>query len=431
MIDSIENNLYTGNIAVADLVEKYGHPLYIYDAEIIRSKYRTLRSAFPEPVEVFYSVKANPNISIVAALNEFVQGVEVASLAEMKAALYAGVKPGQILFVGPSKSALELSEAVSAGIFCIVAESERELIAVNEIAAGKETKIGVAIRINPSFETAGSRLLMGGKASQFGIDEEAAGEIFELCESLENIYIKGIHVYVGTQTLNHQTIARNVSSVLRLARELQSRFGISFEFVDFGGGIGVPYFDDEEEVRFDLLAEPIKKAVSEYNAEFPATRLIMESGRFLMAEAGIYATKVRDIKKSRDRNFVVVSGGINHNHIALAFAPDSRKHSLVKAVKKAPAGASGREVDICGPLCTPNDLLGKSVILPDPEIDDLIVIMKSGAYGFTASIINFLSHPHPAEILVCEGKDFLIRRASTVDDLLRNQILVSEINSNQ
>lgn len=423
MFSAEGDTLNAGQIPVTALVEKYGEPLYVYDLEVVERQARRLKQSLPPRFEIFYSPKANPNISILAFLRPLIEGVEVASAGEWEAARRAGFSPSRMLLAGPAKSDAALSEAVRSGVRCVVAESVPEARRIDHIAQSHGVTADVILRVNPGFDASGPKSVMGGAARQFGIDEEVFRQAWDEVRTFAHVRVRGIHAYVGTQIHDYKTALSNTVYTLNLGRVLQRELGLDCGLIDVGGGLGVSYFDGEPEFDLARFGAELKKFFEDYEPTMPHTRCLLEVGRFMLAEAGLYVARVREVKKSRGQTFVLASGGINHNHTALAFDPTMPSHSLIEVLNKMRAPRL-LEAHICGPLCTPNDLLGRSVRVPEVEPGDLIGVFKSGAYGLTACVSNFLSHPQPAEVIVYKGRDFLIRKTSTVDDLLRNQLLV-------
>ena len=422
MISSNGNDLYIGNIAVTQLVEKYGEPLYAYDLEVIQKQYERLRAALPDQIEVFYSMKANPNVSIVAFLQNLCQGAEVSSLRELYVAREAKFSPDRILFVGPSKSEEEITEAIRQELFCLVVESSQELLLADKIAKVEGKVVNVAVRINPAFDAAGSKLKMGGSARQFGIDEEGIEPVLRLATELHNVRLVGIHVYLGTRILNQEVAWKNTKYVLDLGKRLKQETGVPLKVIDFGGGLGVPYFTGETDLDLEEFGRSFREYFSDYYDPSEQMRFVLEAGRFLVAESGVYVTRARYAKESRGQQFVLVSGGMNHHQATTSIGTLVKNHFPMEVLNKM-NWPKDRQVQVCGPLCTPSDVLGKSVFMPEVEPGDLIGLLKSGAYGLTASPVNFLSHAHPAEVMVYKGQDYLIRQPSTTEDVLRGQVL--------
>jgi diaminopimelate decarboxylase len=423
MIVPKADTLFIGDLPITELAKEYGEPLYIYDAEVIEKQCEKLRSALPDRFDIFYSMKANPNVSVVAALNPWVNGLEVSSLRELYIGLCAGFTPDRIIFVGPSKSEEELKEAVRKEIYCIVAESEQEVILIDQISLEMGRSPNVALRINPAFDAAGSKLKMGGSARQFGIDEEGIEEVIKRVKTLTNINIIGIHIYLGTRILDHEVAWKNTQYILELAKRLQEATGLEMRMIDVGGGLGVSYFAGEHDFDIEAFGEKFNSSFSEYAKYFPNTRFIMETGRYLVADSGIYVTRVRYVKSSRGQKFLLTSGGMNHHQATTSVGTLVKNHFPIEILNKM-SQEKVQEVNVCGPLCTPADVLGKSVKMVDVEPGDLLGILRSGAYGLTASPFRFLSHDHPIEVLVYKGQSFVIRKQTTVDQILDYQVLV-------
>ncbi len=425
MIYAEGHDLVIGGVTAADLVNSYSEPLYVYDAEVMEDRCRRLRALLPNHVRLLYSLKANPNLSIVGFLRNLVDGADVSSLREMYIAAQAGFKPESMYFVGPSKSQEEVSEAVRGRIGCLVVESEGELLLAESVARSEQVPVRVALRINPAFETAGSRLKMGGAPRQFGIDEEEIEGIIERARSLKWTSIVGLHCYVGTRILDWQVAVYNTREILAMARRLQESTRLGFEFVDVGGGFGVPYYPNETEFDLEAYAAEASQVFQKYRAEMPNTTFVIELGRFLTADSGVYITRVRYVKQSRGQRYVLVSGGMNH-HLAASGAGALVKHSFPVEVLNKMGSPKDQAAFVCGPLCTPTDTLarGSGVMLPAVVPGDLIGILKSGAYGLTASPLTFISHGWPREVMVYKGKHYLIRESGAVNDIVRDQTLV-------
>jgi diaminopimelate decarboxylase len=424
MICTKGDELYVGDLPVSELVRKYGEPFYVYDAEVIEGQYNKVRAAVPEEIQVYYSMKANPNVSVVAALSNLAQGAEISSLRELYVAQQAGFTPDRIIFVGPSKTEAEIREAISLQIRCLIVESEHELLLADQIAGEMNRTIRVALRINPSFDAAGSKLKMGGSARQFGIDEEGIVDVLRKSVLLEHAKVIGIQVYLGTRILDSQVAWKNTKYVLELGRRLQEETGVEMRLIDFGGGLGVGYFMGEHDFDIEEFGKEFRGYFAEYRETMPDTQFIMELGRYLVAESGVYVSKVQYVKKSRGQKFVLVTGGMNHHQATTSIGTLVKNHFPIEILNKMEAEKT-EDVTVCGPLCTPTDVLGKSVKMADVAPGDLLGILRSGAYGLTASPIKFLSHDHPMEVMVYRGSDFLVRKRSSVERILDHQVLVS------
>lgn len=407
--------LIGGKLASA-LVSEYGTPLYVYNGDIISRQFHEVRKAFPA-FEIFYSLKANSNLSICALLHSLGARAEVASGGEIYLALQAGFEPYNIVFAGPGKTEQELEFGISTNIFAIHAESARELRRIALIAEKLHQNVQVALRINTREGFAEAPEVMAGGSSRFGIDEELI--IPELSRfSSPRVRIIGIHVYTASQILDERAIIANFGRTLDLACSLAQNAGLDLKSIDFGGGFGVPYTLEEKKLDMEMVGMGVQTILnrksSTYNLEH--TRLILELGRYLTAASGVFLARVLDIKESRGRKYLITDGGMNQQ-IRPVFMKLNHPTYPVSKLDDRPIEI----VDVCGPLCTPLDTLASHISMPRVEVGDIIGIFNSGAYGFSMGMLNFLSHPWPAEVLVYQGLTYLIRERGTEGDFLRGQ----------
>ncbi|MER6362235.1 type III PLP-dependent enzyme [Kitasatospora sp. NPDC001527] len=411
-------------IAVTELAERFGTPLFVYDGEVLERTYRDLRAVLPPAVDVFYSLKANPNISVYALLRSLGAGAEVSSHAELVTALRAGAAPQDVIFLGPGKDTAELAACVEAGIHAVVCESVEELLRLDELAASAgRGRCRAMLRINPDFATKGSGLAMGGKPRQFGIDLEVLRSARAVLAGLRHVEVTGLHAYMGTRFLDHADVVHNTREILAAAERLSVELGVPLRTVDFGGGLGVPYFENEKALDTAALGVGMHEAVAPFAARHPDCRLIMELGRYLTAWAGTYVVRARYVKQSRGEWFVVADGGTNHHMAAVGVGSFVKRNFPLRHLGR-PAAPAVRAYSVTGPLCTPNDVVAKKVELPEVAPGDLLGVELSGAYGPTASPGLFLGHGYPAEVLVHRGEAHLVRERDTLDDLLGKQRLV-------
>lgn len=413
-----------GRTPYRDLAEQFGTPLYVYDADVLEHTYRELREGLPAEVDVFYSLKANPNISVCAFLGGLGAGAEVSSHAELMTALKAGVSPENIIFLGPGKDGREIAACLDAKIHAVVCESMDEVALVDRLAAERNAgSCRVMLRINPAFGSKGSGLAMGGKPRQFGIDEEEVRSAGGRLSRFEHIRVVGIHAYMGARFLDHTEVVRNTEQIFTLAAELSQALGFPLETVDFGGGLGIAYFDNEHDLDLKALTTELSDAVRRYIRHHPETRLIMELGRYLTAMCGTYMVKVRYVKESMGETFAIADGGTNHHMAAVGVGSFVKRNFPIRNLSR-PDEPATRRYTVTGPLCTPNDVIGKKVDLPDVRPGDLLGVDRSGAYGPTASPGLFLSHGFPAEVLTYGGQAHLVRVRDSTEDLLARQRLV-------
>jgi len=420
-----EGELLAGGIPVSALAGKYGTPLYIYDKKVVNAKLQALLTALPAVFEVCYSVKANPNLAVVKHLVSQGCGLEIASAGEFRQGLKAGCEPQRMLFAGPGKSEAELELVVSHGIGEIHIESLLEANRLGTICRKLGVRANVAIRVNPSGVAEGGAMRMGGRPAAFGIDEEILDEAIDAVLADKALSFSGIHVYAGTQILDANVLIAQYRHALSVARAAAKRSGGPLRRVDMGGGLGIPYFANENELDLEQVRTGLADLFAEIHSDaaFKDTEFLVEPGRFLVGESGIYVARVNNVKVSRGKKFVIVDGGMNHHLAASGNLGQTIKRNYPIAILNKLDSPSEDTVDVVGPLCTPLDTLARSANLPSPEVGDLFGIFQSGAYGRSASPLGFLSHPAPAEVWVDAGGDLLACARGENSDSLVDQSL--------
>lgn len=416
------DDLSVQGIPFTRLAEEFDTPLFVYDGEWLTDQYLGLRRRLDRSVDLFYSLKANPNVAICAHLHALGAGAEVSSLVELRTARRAGVPPQDIIFPGPGKSRAELTACLDEGIHAIVGESLGELALIDELARQRGTVARVAPRVNPNFSLKSATLAMGGKPRQFGIDEAHLREDPGRLRGYPGVDVIGVHVYMGTRILDAAVVVENTARILALAEELSTVQGFPLELVDIGGGLGVPYFDGEPELDLDALTGPLNEVIANFRDRHPATRLIMELGRYLVAPAGTYLMRVRYTKTSQGEDFAITDGG-THHHMAAVGIGSFVKRNFPMYLASRSSTDPPTEWTVTGPLCTPNDTVGRKVALPAVAVGDLVGVRASGAYGPTASPGLFLGHGYPAEVLVRDGVPYLVRDRDEPADLMDKQHL--------
>lgn len=411
--------LQIGGVSIGAITASQGTPLFAYDGHVLDRKWELLRRTFPPKFAIFYSVKANPNRAILRHFLDRGCGLEIASGGEFYQALGAGCPPEKVLFAGPGKTEAELELVLSRGIGEIHVESLLEIERIGTISRRLGIRAGVAIRVNPGGEAQGGAMRMGGKPAPFGVDEESLPVVLEKLLSIPSLEFRGIHLFTGTQILDPMTLIRQYRKGLEIARWVTGYLKQPLHTLDFGGGLGIPYFANERELDMEKLREELEILMTEIKGEelFTKTQFIIEPGRYLVGEAGLYVTRVNDIKVSRGKKFLVVDGGMNHHLAASGNLGQTIKRNFPVAILNKLNEKALETVEVVGPLCTPLDVLAREVQLPSAEVGDLIGIFQSGAYARTASPLGFLSHPTPAEVLVQNGEVRLIRRRGTYEDL--------------
>jgi diaminopimelate decarboxylase len=389
-----EPRLVLGGVDVADLADREGTPLYVYDAGVIRQKHTKLADALG-PIELLYSIKANPNQVLCRLLAGLGCGAEVASGGELEVALATGFEPDRIIYAGPVKADPELEAAVAAGIRAFVIESPRELARLDAICGSLGKKARALLRISaPALSHNGLEIELGG-ATKFGVDEEDAGASYG-SQTPDNVEIVGIHHFGVSNTLKVDVILASVEHTIRSGHRVFGELGHKLEVVDLGGGAGIPYSEAEREIEIDFLKAGLRRIMERDEAK--GVGFSWESGRYLVGECGVYVSRVLDVKESRGKRFVITDGGIHHFSRGLVTGV---QHPIRLATKLNQDRTQVYEIG--GPICNPLDYLGRSVKLPPVEVGDLIGVFHAGAYGKTMSMLQFLSRPEPKEIVVEGG----------------------------
>jgi diaminopimelate decarboxylase len=394
-----DGELHIGGMAIAALAQRVGRtPFYVYGRAAIVKRIGELRAMLPKSVKLHYAVKANPMPALVDFIAPRVDGLDVASVGEMAVALDTGIDATQVSFAGPGKSPDDLARAVAAGIVLSV-ESEREVQRLVDIAKRTATRPRLTVRVNPDFELKTSGMKMSGGSKQFGVDAERVPQLLHEI-SLQPLDFVGFHIFSGSQNLSADAIVEAQQKSVELAIELARSAPAPVRILNIGGGFGIPYFPGEKPLEIAPIAAGLNHLASVVSTHLPNAELVIELGRYIVGEAGLYVCRVLDRKVSRGLVFLVTDGGLHH-HLAASgnFGQVIRKNYPVMLAGAA-RGARTEIVSVVGPLCTPLDLLADRVELEPADVGDLIVVLQSGAYGLTASPTRFLNHPPPAEVLI-------------------------------
>jgi diaminopimelate decarboxylase len=396
----VENGeLLVGGIPLTRLAARVGQtPFYAYDRRLLTRRVESLRAALPKTLKIYYAMKANPMPALVGHMARLVDGIDIASGSELKVALDAGADPRGLSFAGPGKSAADLARAAAAGILINV-ESFREVAELSDIRRKTGDAARVAVRVNPDFELKGSGMKMGGGPRQFGVDAERVPEL--LAEiGRAGLNFEGFHFFAGSQNLNAESIVEAQKKSCELALALAAFAPAPVRALNLGGGFGIPYFPGEQPLDLAPVAANLAELARRAERDFPGAEIIIELGRYLAGEAGLYVARVIDRKLSYGQVFLVTDGGLHHHLPASGnFGQVLRKNYPV-AIGNRMGSAERETATIVGPLCTPLDLLAERMELARAEPGDLAVIYQSGAYGFTASPQMFLGHPACVEVLV-------------------------------
>jgi diaminopimelate decarboxylase len=394
-----DGELLVGGIPLSRLAARVGQtPFYAYDRQLLTRRVALLRATLPASLKLHYAMKANPMPALVCHMAGLVDGIDVASAGELKVALDAGANPREISFAGPGKRRAELSQAVAAGILINI-ESFREVAELAAINHETGCAARVAVRVNPDFELKSSGMKMGGGARQFGVDAEQVPDLLTEIGRC-GLAFEGFHIFAGSQNLRPEAIAEAQIKSFELALRLAGSAPAPVRFLNLGGGFGIPYFPGEQHLELASIGANLSGIVERAARELPAAELVIELGRYLVGEAGLYVTRILDRKTSRGQTFLVTDGGLHHHLSASGnFGQVIRKNYPV-AIGNRMIPARLETVSVVGPLCTPLDLLAERMELAEAQAGDLVVVHQSGAYGMTASPQAFLGHPACVEILV-------------------------------
>ncbi|MEH6593656.1 MAG: hypothetical protein V7746_25535 [Halioglobus sp.] len=383
----------------------FGTPCYVYFADDIRQRAKDVHAAFPSQFHISYAVKANPNPALLGILLKENLELDVSSIGEFRRGIEAGFDPANISFTGPAKKEADIREAVEKGIGYIVCESSEQLRIVERCAKAFGCKQDVLIRINPVEVPKGFGLQMGGRPSQFGIDEEQFEVFLSSLRNMHWVRVQGLHIFSGGNSLNTDAVIENFSSLTGVFRQLCESLDISPRRLVYGSGFGIPYFEGDTQLDIAAVSKSINAMASELKGSprFGQAQLVLEMGRYLVGSQGYMLTSVVDKKNSRGTDICLLDAGFNNhlNAAGMMGAVMRRDWPFWNISQSHPA--VDREYQLVGPLCASFDVLANKAKLPETSIGDILAVGSSGAYGLTASPTRFISHPEPLEILV-EGR---------------------------
>ncbi|MGK7345058.1 MAG: diaminopimelate decarboxylase [Candidatus Nitrospinota bacterium M3_3B_026] len=407
-----KGSLEVGGFPIGEIARKLKTPFYIYDAAIMRLQYEKLKAALPEGVHIHYSLKANPNVSVARVFRLMGAGAEAASAHELKTALAAGFPAGRIVFAGPGKSEDELRLAVRERIGSINVESAAELDRVLSLAGRlKKTRasgpVRISFRVNLDALPGAKGEIMTGGARKFGVDAAQLAPLARRAVDSGVVDFAGFHFFAGTQITSAGTLAAAHRRFAAWAKGFAEDMRIPVKSLNFGGGLGIPFRDSEPELDVKKLGRSLAEIRKDLSgsAFFKDTRFLVEPGRYLVGPSGIYVTRVTDVKTSMGRRYVITDGGVHHALIPIVLNKNYPSAILNKMDRRRTA-----EVTVAGPLCASADQFSRNLRLPEPEVGDLLGVFNSGAYGYTAGMVYFLSHPAPAEAMTDKGSLYLIRK---------------------
>jgi diaminopimelate decarboxylase len=395
--------LLIGGWGAEALVDQAGDtPLFVYDGDLVRQRIAALRAAMPAGLHLHYAIKANPFAPLLTLMAELVDGFDIASAGELDKARAAGMDVRRISFAGPGKRDAELEAAILAGVTLNLesaGEGERAL------AIGQRLGIRprLAVRVNPDFDLKGSGMRMGGGPRPFGIDADKAAALARRVIDAGAEW-RGWHIFAGSQALDIEAIIAMQAQTLALAARLSESVGAAPPLVNLGGGFGVPYFPGDKPIELSPIGQALGEALDARAAILADTSFALELGRYLVAEAGVYLTRIVDVKESHGERFAVVDGGLHHQLAASGnFGTVIRRNYPIALANNFGADPALVPVSVVGCLCTPLDRLGDRVALPAVAVGDLVALFMAGAYGASASPAAFLGHPPAKEMLVDHG----------------------------
>lgn len=398
-----------------ELAKKYDTPLYVYDFDLITANYNALKDAFSGRKSLIcYAVKANSNLSLLEHIASLEAGCDCVSIGEVKRALMAKISPYKIIFSGVGKTDSEIKEALESEILMLNVESEEELNRIEQIALELGKTARISIRVNPNIDPKTHPYISTGlNENKFGVDINTAKKMYIQAKGSKNLEPIGIHFHIGSQLCELEPIKEAAKIVANLARSLKA-LEIDIKFFDVGGGLGIRY-KDEVEIRPEDYARAIFEALNGLDVT-----IICEPGRFLVANAGFFVTKVLYEKENEGKRFIIVDGAMN----------DFIRPSLYNAYHDAfvlEKNENATEADVVGAICESGDFLCKNIKLPKTEHNDIIVFKSAGAYGFSMSS-NYNSRLRAAEVAIKSKKDRLIRKRETYEDLFRQEQCLGDEN---
>jgi diaminopimelate decarboxylase len=397
-------------VSLPALAQSVGTPFYCYSTATLERHYKVFAGAFAGvDALVCYAMKANSNQAVIATLAKLGAGADVVSGGELKRARAAGVPADKIMFSGIGKTADELAAAIDEGILCINVESEPELELLSSIAVSKGRAAPISIRVNPDIDPKTHHKIATGKAeNKFGIPISRAREVYARAAKLKGLKVTGVDMHIGSQITDLDPFGDAFTLLAEFVRELRGD-GHAISHVDLGGGLGIPYRDDNEPPpRPEAYAELVKRATRDLNC-----RLIFEPGRLLVGNAGILVTRVLFVKHGEAKNFIVVDAAMND----LIRPTLYDAHHEIWPVAQPPASARRIRADVVGPVCESGDFLALGRDLPEPKAGDLLAVMSAGAYG-AVQAGTYNTRPLVPEVLVKGAEWAVVRPRLEVDQLI-------------
>lgn len=413
--ECMDGQMLIGGLRATDIVKKYGTPVYVTDEDAVRSNYRAVFNAFDKrmPTRINYACKANTNLAILRILEQEGCCIDAVSIGEVEACLRAGFNPERIMYTGVNVSTAEL-KAVAALRVPINIDSFSEL----ERLAMIDPNLPISIRVNPEVGAGHhEKVVTGARSTKFGIPKDRIVEAYAEAVQL-GFRPRGLHCHIGAGVQVVEPFVHATEVLVSIAQKIEKELGQRLEFIDIGGGIGIPYHPEDHAMDLDLLAESITSLIKNGTS---AKHIVLEPGRYIIADSTVLLTTVVDVKETPDKNFAGVDAGMN-TLVRPAFY-GSFHHVAVANMFDRPGEVT---YDVVGPICESGDHLARERLLPKVEEGDVIAVYDAGAYGFTMAS-NYNMRPLPREVLVHKGTANIIREKETVEDLMRNQRIPSRL----
>ena len=397
--------LYAEGLAVSEIAEQHGTPCFVYSRATLERHYRAYEKALSSlPNMICYAVKANSNLAVLNVLARMGAGFDIVSGGELSRVLKAGGDPARIIFSGLGKTVAEMQQALQAGIHCFNVESEAELARLNQVAIELGMTAAISVRVNPDVDAGTHPYISTGlKENKFGISVDRALEVYRTAAQMEGISVTGIDCHIGSQLTTVEPFLDAIDRLLAMVDRLKNE-GINLSHFDMGGGLGVSYGTEKPPLPAELIA-----AVKDRFIDRGLT-LMVEPGRSIAANAGIFVTRVEYIKNTEHKNFAIVDGAMND---LLRPALYGAWQEIIPVTKR---GGDAIAYDVVGPVCESADFLGKDRELV-VSANDLLAVRSAGAYGFVMSS-NYNTRPRAPEIMVDGETAHVVRRREVLEDLL-------------
>jgi len=400
------------NVKVSSIAQRVGTPFYLYSYKTLTGHFLKLREAFAKlsPI-ICFAMKSNGNLSVVKSLVDLGAGIDIVSAGELKKALLAGADPQKIVFASVGKTEEEISFAIKTGILLFNVESEPELEEINRIAIKMGKRVQAALRINPDVPAPTHEYTnTGSLKKKFGIDLRTSRQIFKARQKYNHVKINGVHIHIGSQITSGSPFVDAIKKVIAFIGELRAE-GIEIEYLDIGGGLGIVYKNENPQTARQYARKVVPLL------EKTGLKIIMEPGRFIVGNAGIFVTRVLYVKDNGLKKFIIVDGGMNDLIRPMLY---DAHHEIVPLVQ---TGGAKQKFDVVGPICESGDFFAHDRLLLKVKKDDLLAVMSAGAYGYVMSS-NYNVRPRVPEVMVRGNKFKIIKERESFEDLMKGERIV-------